>query len=201
MATSHKTTLATLALALIVLSSLAVHARQQGAPTATAPTTPATSTTLITGAAPIGNLNEVMRSILFPNANVIFNVQLEDPGEVKPPAPNAATGFSITQWGNGLYSNWEVVSYAAVALEESAYFLNKPGRLFQNGKPVPVARADWTKFTTELSDTAKAVYAASQAKNRDTVIELTDRLNDACQSCHGVYRRGNDVTRCVAPTP
>ncbi len=188
MTTSHKTTLV---FAIILLSSLAARAGQQAPPSGTS--APAAAT--------MGNANEVMRSILFPNANVIFNVQLEDPGEEKKPVEQKSGGFSITTWGSGLYSPWEVVSYAAVALEESALLMNKPGRLCQNGKPVPVTRADWTKFTTELSDTAKAVYAASQAKNRDTVVELTERLNDSCQACHQVYRRGNDVTRCVAPTP
>jgi hypothetical protein len=177
-----------------LFSFAVVHAGQQPASSAAIPPPAA-------AAAPIGNLNEMMRSILFPNANLVFNVQLEDPSEVKPPAPNSPKGFSITSWGSGLYSPWEMVSYSAVALEESAYLLMKPGRLCQNGKPVPVAAADWVKFSVEVSDTAKAVYTASQAKDRDKVIELTERLNDSCQSCHQVYRRGNDVTRCVAPAP
>lgn len=156
--------------------------------------TPATS--------PIGNLNQVMRAILFPNANLIFNVQLEDPGAEKPAAAQKDTGgsFSITAWGDSIYSRWEAVSYAAVALEESALLLMKSERRCQNGKPVPVAQADWTRFTAELAETARAVYTASQSKNRDVVIDLTDRLSEACASCHNVYRRGPDIDRCV-PRP
>jgi hypothetical protein len=149
--------------------------------------------------APLGNLNQVMRGILFPNANVIFNVQNEDPAVEKTPAArtDAAAGFSLTAWGDGLYPRWEVVKYAAVALEESASLLTKTERVCQNGRPVPTTQADWTRYSTELAEAAKAVYAASQAKNRDAVIELTDRLNEACANCHNAYRRGPDADRCV----
>lgn len=176
---------------LIGLSSLAVRAGQAGPIATPTPASP-----------PLANLNQMMRAILFPNANVIFNVQLEDPDEKPAPAPaqKDTAGFSITSWGDRLYPRWDVVSYSALALEESAVLLNRTERLCQNGRPVPVTLADWTRFTKELADTAKAVYTASQAKNRDVVIELTGRLNDSCQSCHAVYRRGVGVDRCV-PRP
>jgi hypothetical protein len=150
--------------------------------------------------ASIGNMNQVMRGILFPNANVIFDVQLEDPGAEKPsPKPgDARKTLSITAWGDALYPRWEIVSYAAVALEESALLLMRPERRCQNGRPVPVGQAEWTRYAAELAETARAVYAASQSKNRDAVISLTDRLNEACANCHSVYRRGPDVDRCLA---
>lgn len=145
---------------------------------------------------PMGNMNQLMRSIFFPNANMVFNVQLEDPG-AKPVAGQKGGNFSITAWGDNLYSRWEIVSYAAVALEESAILLNRPGRLCANGKPVPVDRADWGKFVAELGDTAKVIYTASVAKDRDKVVDLTERLNDSCQACHNAYRRGADEMRCT----
>jgi hypothetical protein len=170
----------------VAASSLILHAGQSSS----APVRPA---------APLGNLNQVMRGVLFPNANVIFNVQNEDPAVEKKPAalPDPAAGFSLTAWGDGLYPRWEVVKYAAVALEESASLLTNAERVCQNGRPVPTTQADWTRYSTELADTAKAVYAASQAKNRDAVIELTDRLNEACANCHNAYRRGPDADRCL----
>jgi hypothetical protein len=149
-------------------------------------------------AAPVGDVNQVMRAIFFPNSNVIFNVQVEDPGAERPPQKNEAGKFSITGWGDNLYTRWEVVSYAAVALEESASLLTRQNRRCQNGKLAPVGEAEWRKFTAELADTARTIYAASQAKDRDKVSELTERLNEACASCHRVYRRGPDVDRCVA---
>jgi hypothetical protein len=181
-----------LALALVG-SSLALDAGQ--APAQQPPAAP-------TSPPPEGNLNELMRAIFFPNANVIFNVQLEDPSAERPPAPKGGGGagsFSITSWGSNLYTPWESVSYAAVALEESSLLLMKAGRQCQNGRPVPVGEADWARFTEEVVATGKAVYAAAQMKDRDKVTELTERLNDSCQSCHSVYRRGGDATRCVVP--
>ena len=53
---------------------------------------------------PGGNLNQVMRGILFPNSNIIFNVQTNDPGAPAPALPaNQAkdAAFSMTAVGSG----------------------------------------------------------------------------------------------------
>jgi hypothetical protein len=178
--------IALLALALVALGSLVLAAGQSGADVKTAP--------------PTGTMNEVMRSVLFPNANLIFDVQLEDPSVNKPGPKVTAEEGGYAAWGMGLYPRWDVVAYAAVALEESAALVNRTDRLCENGNAVPAGRADWIKFTTELTETAKAIHAAARAKNRDAVIELVDRLNDACNACHRVYRR-NGAVRCVVPQP
>ena len=85
-----------------------------------------------------GNLNQVMRGILFPNSNIIFTVQTNDPGEKKNTGVATEGGFNWTMWGSNLYSGWEIVDYAAIALAESAPMLLTPGRKCENGKPVPV---------------------------------------------------------------
>src|SRR5438067_2433195 len=50
----------------------------------------------------IGNLSQVMRGILFPNANLIFNVQTHDPSEKKPGSENANAPdtFNWITWGS-----------------------------------------------------------------------------------------------------
>jgi len=155
-----------------------------------------------------GNLAQVMRGILFPSSNLIFNVQSQDPGQKTGPGyePGATGAFSWVDWGAGIYSRWEVVDYAAVALAESAPLLLTPGRRCENGKPVPVERADWVKYTAELVEAARAAYKASQSRNQDAVIEATNQVADACLNCHVVYRdkRGgtaldpsNKAARCV----
>jgi cytochrome c556 len=63
-----------------------------------------------------------------------------------------------------------------------------PGRLRENGQPVPVQRADWTRFTRELAEAGKASYKAAQSKSQDAVSASAGRLTDACDSCHSVYR-------------
>ena len=95
---------------------------------------------------PPGNMAQVMRGILFPSSNLLFNVQNQDPGEQKVGwSPGGPTAFSWVDWGAGIYSGWELVDYAAIALAESTPLLLTPGRRCENGKPVPVERADWVR--------------------------------------------------------
>ena len=130
-----------------------------------------------------------MRGVLFPAANMIFNVQRYDPGQ-PPPKTNLSkeAGFSWVDWGAGVYTGWEIVDYAAVALGETAPLMLTPGRRCENGKPVPVTDPDWIRFSNELYETSKAVYAAAQTRNQEKVSDITERLADMCLHCHQVYR-------------
>jgi mono/diheme cytochrome c family protein len=170
------------------------------------PTAPAASHT--PSFPPAGNLAQVMRGILFPSSNLIFNVQSHDPNEVRTAA--AATGgtggFSWVDWGAGIYSPWELVDYAAVALAESAPLMLTPGRRCENGKPVPIDRPDWIMFTQELADAGRAAYKASQTRNQEIVSDVTNQIADSCLHCHQVYRDnpafrtkdpGNKSGRCT----
>src|SRR5579863_3557974 len=105
----------------------------------------------------VGNMIQVMRGILFPNANLIFNVQTHDPSEKRPENTNPDT-FNWVAWGTNLYSPWELVDYAAVTLAESAPLMLTPGRQCENGKPVPVTDPEWIKFTQELAEAGKTAY-------------------------------------------
>jgi mono/diheme cytochrome c family protein len=147
---------------------------------------------------PAGNLAQVMRGILFPSANIVFNVQTHDPGvPVKPASRDSGDGggFDWTGWGAGIYPGWQIVDYAAIALAESAPLMLTPGRRCENGRPVPVDRPDWIKFTQELADAGRAAYKASQTRNKEAVSEFSNDLADACLHCHQVYRdkRGAQV--------
>ena len=140
-------------------------------------------------APPPGNMAQVMRGILFPSSNLIFNVQNQDPGEQKVGwSPGGPTAFSWVDWGAGIYSGWELVDYAAIALAESTPLLLTPGRRCENGKTVPVERADWVQYVDELAEAGRAAYRASQSRNRDAVGEVTNQIADACLHCHEVYR-------------
>ena len=135
-----------------------------------------------------GNLLQLMRGIFFPTSNMIFNVQTHDPAEKKVAAPSGRDGFNWTQWGSGLYTGWEDVDYAAVALAEVTPMLLTRGRLCQNGKPVPVERADWVQFTKNMLQAAQKSYEASRKRNQEAVSDSTNDLSEACQACHSVYR-------------
>ena len=49
-----------------------------------------------------GNLAELMRAIAFPNSNIIFNLQLKDPGASRK-KPTASSPFDYVEWGSTVY--------------------------------------------------------------------------------------------------
>jgi len=134
-----------------------------------------------------GNLAQLMRGVTFPNANILFNVQVKDPGKDKPAMP---IPFDYVQWGSTVYYGWQVVDQAALALVETAPLFLLPGRRCENGKPVPIDRADWKQYTAALMDVGREVYKAAQTRNVDAVVKVADRLNESCANCHKVYRDG-----------
>ena len=148
---------------------------------------------------PSGNMAQVMRGILFPSSNIIFNVQGHDPGiKLTPPDEGETAGaFNWTVWGSGIYSGWELVDYAAIAIAESAPLLMTPGRRCENGKPVPINDPEWVKFTDELVAAGRAAYKVSQTRDREKVGDITDQVSDACFNCHQVYR--DKTPRVVDP--
>ncbi|MSV36250.1 MAG: c-type cytochrome [Bryobacterales bacterium] len=149
---------------------------------------------------PEGNLAELMRAIAFPNSNILFNLQIKDPG-AQPKKQTTPATFDYAEWGSTVYPGWLAVDQAAIAITETAPLLLTPGRRCQNGKPVPVDAADWKQFVAALADAGKLAHQASKARNHAAFIDISDKLNDACANCHKVYRdkggtEGSGATRC-----
>jgi mono/diheme cytochrome c family protein len=170
----------------------------------TAVAAPATSGAPARVAAPEGNLAELMRAIAFPNANIIFNVQIKDPAAQQKKQP-ASSPFDYVEWGSTVYPGWLAVDQAAVAIVETAGLLLTPGRKCQNGRPVPVDRADWKKYVDELVDVGKLARRSSQERKYEAFIDVSEKLNDACANCHKIYRdkggtEGSGALRCQ-PSP
>jgi mono/diheme cytochrome c family protein len=136
---------------------------------------------------PMGNLAQIMRGILFPSSNLIFTVQSQDPGAPKPPYKPESGGFNWADWGAGIYPGWDLVDYAAISIGDVAPLLLLPRRC-ENGRPAPVERADWVKYTQEMVEAARAVYKASQTRNQEAVSDATNQLADSCLNCHVAYR-------------
>src|SRR5258708_7238603 len=84
--------------------------------------TPAPATS---GPRPTGTLAQIMRGIYLPNANLIFDVQQNDPAAPKKKAADPA-GSATAAYGNA-YSGWEVVENAAIALTDGVDLILKPG--------------------------------------------------------------------------
>jgi cytochrome c5 len=127
----------------------------------------------------VGTLAQIMRAIPFPNSNIIFDVQDNDPAKKKPD-PN---GPYI-----GTYQGWEGVENASIAIAEFANLILIPGRVCSNGQPVPLQQADFVKFAQALRATGIAEYNAAKTKNVDAVNKLSDRLTETCANCHDKYR-------------
>jgi mono/diheme cytochrome c family protein len=145
----------------------------------------------------VGNMNQLMRGILFPSSNVLFDVQLQDPGAPRP-AGAADNATTTARYGN-VYGGWVTVDVAAIALAESAPLLMVPRRC-ENGKPAPIERADWQEYVRGLVAAGRAAYAASQTRKQEAVAEATNQVSDACAACHRVYRdRASAALRCTAP--
>jgi len=147
---------------------------------------------------PQGNLAELMRAIAFPNSNILFNLQVKDPSTQ--PKKQPGNTLDYVDWGSTVYQGWLAVDQAAVAITETAPLFLTPGRRCQNGKPVPVDRADWQQYVQGVVEAGRAAYRASQTRSQDAVSDATNTISDACANCHRVYRDvANAAMRCTPP--
>ena len=185
----------------VFLVAAAAGCQGQGAPVpaaAPAATPPGPS------AKPYATLAQMMRAIPFPNSNIIFDTQTKDPAATAKAAVDrsstAAAGGATGVYAS-VYSGWQQVENAAVALGETANLIMIPGRLCENGLPVPLQQEAYRKAAQGLVDAGAAALKAAQSKNLDAMVEVSGTVSDACLVCHEKYR---DVPegkmRCV-PLP
>jgi len=141
------------------------------------------------------NLNQLMRGVLYPAANVVFSAQIDNPGDAKfvpGKDPSMATDPLVSTFGG-----WQAVENAALALTESANLLLIPGRNCANGVPVPMNNPDWQRFVQELRDAGMKAYRAAQSKDLDKMVEVADTLSTACAGCHRKWReKARPADRC-----
>jgi hypothetical protein len=148
-------------------------------------------------AAPAGgtpaNLGQLMKGIMFPNSNLIFFAQSNNPGDVKS-AKDPAT--AVNPFENS-YGQWQAVENAGLALAEGSRLLTVPGRKCANGLNVPMSNPDWPGLVQGLREAGLKVYAAAKAKNMDQILDAADVMTTACSNCHEKYRdKGGLQDRC-----
>jgi hypothetical protein len=157
----------------------------------TVPVTPAPETFVPQAHA---NLAQMMRGIPFTFSNIIFDAQSEDPGA--PRDPSEVRG--ATETFKNVYGGWQEVENSALALSEAANLLMVPGRLCENGKPVPLHEATYRKAAQGLADAGRAAYKAAQSKSMDAIVEVSETVSVACSNCHEPYRDfDNPKDRCT----
>lgn len=139
---------------------------------------------------PAADVNQLMRGLFFPNSNVVFSTQRQDPAAVKrADEPSGATDPLM-----GVFGGWTAVENSALLLMDGSDLLMTPGRTCSNGKDAPVSQPDWAKMVDQLRAAAKVAYQAALTKNAGKMFEASDVLNESCSTCHNKYRR---ATRCV----
>lgn len=162
---------------LTVLSLLVFVAACSSSPAPTTPAAPAAAAPQVKG-----SLNQVMRGILFPNSNIIFDAQDKDPGAPVDSKDQGSNPYA------GTYGGWEAVENASIALAEAANLVALPGRNCANGKPVPLNDPTFQKGLAALREVSMASYKAAQEKKLDAFLDISDKVTQACATCHDVYR-------------
>ena len=159
---------------------------------------PAAATAPAPAAKPYGTLAQVMRGIPFPNSNIVFDTQTNDPGAAKkvdPKSQGATSTYANT------YGGWQQVENAAVAIAEVSNLVMIPGRLCENGLPVPIGDALFQKGAKGLAEVGVAALEAAKTKNMDKMVDVAGAISDACLVCHEKYREvPQGKMRCV-PVP
>ena len=145
---------------------------------------------------PHANLAQVMRGIPFTFSNIVFDAQAQDPGA---PRSAAEVTSSATDTFKNVYGGWQEVENSALALAETANLLMIPGRLCENGKPVPVQEETYRKAAEGLAAAGRAAYQAAQSKSMDAIVEVSDTVATACSTCHEPYRDFDDQSRRCTP--
>jgi cytochrome c556 len=155
--------------------------------------TPAKAKTAAPASRTPATLAQLMKGILYPNSNVIFFAQGDNPADV-PPAKDPATAINPLA---SSYGKWEAVENSALAIEEAANLLTIPGRKCSNGLAVPVNNPDWPKLVQGLRDAGIAAYKAAQSKSQDKILDAADVMTTACANCHDKYReKPTPAERC-----
>jgi hypothetical protein len=141
------------------------------------------------------NLNQLMRGVLYPAANVVFFPQFENPGELKF-APGQDPSMA-TDPLRSVFGGWQAIENGALALAEAANLLLVPGRVCSNGVPAPITDPAWATFVQEVRDAGMKAYKAAQAKDQDKMIELSETVSASCAHCHRKWRdRKTPANRC-----
>jgi hypothetical protein len=140
------------------------------------------------------NLAQMMRGIPFTFANIVFDAQSEDPAV---PRKSADSGGATAQF-RSVYGGWQEVENSALALAEAANLVMIPGRVCENGKPVPVHEQRYRNAAEGLAAAGRAAYQAAQSKSMDAMLEVSETVAVACANCHEPYRDFDDPKdRCT----
>ena len=114
----------------------------------------------------VGTTAEIMRWMIYPTSNDIFNVQRAVPKD----------DFE-----------WEKVERSALTMAEAGNLLMIGSRVKDQG--------DWIKDSKMLVDVGVVALKLAKAKDAEALAALNEDLNTACTTCHQAYRPRRQAPR------
>ena len=115
---------------------------------------------------PYASLADIMAGISLPKSNSVFDVTKHVPKDDMA---------------------WIAVQTDAAILAEVGNLILTPGRLRENGQPVPHT-TDFRSHVQALVEAAKGAHQAALKKDADAVFIACEPLYQACFGCHQAYR-------------
>jgi hypothetical protein len=119
---------------------------------------------------PVASVKHLMSGVVAPAATVIFD----------------SVSTTVTAAGTEIKEpkteeEWAVLAGTGASLAEA-------GNLLMSGNRA-VDRGDWVKMAQALVDAGVETLKAAEAKSTDGILGAGERVNAACDSCHGKYWR------------
>jgi cytochrome c556 len=157
--------------------------------------TPA-SPAAVADAAPVGTIKDVMKGIVDPNADEIWEAVSTD-----------STEKGVIEHSPKTDEDWSKVEGHALTLAEAAELLLNPRRPVarpeqatttsqpgapelnpkQIGEKIESNRAEWARHAKDLQAAALKAIDAARAHDKDALLNVGETIDNACENCHLVY--------------
>jgi hypothetical protein len=121
-------------------------------------------------APPVATVQQIMRGIVGPSANVVFEA-----------VSTTVSAAGIEEKQPKTDAEWLEVASGAAALVESANLLVAGDRAIDRGEWVTMAKA--------MADAGMVALKATQAKDPAGVLAAGEAINTSCDNCHRKYQR------------
>ena len=104
---------------------------------------------------PVASVKQLMRAMIIPSSNALFNVARQAPKDDK-------------EWA---------------AVENNAVILGESGNLLMIGSRAKNT-AVWMKSSQALVDAGAIALKAAEARNLDALVDAGNQIVDSCETCH-----------------
>jgi hypothetical protein len=119
---------------------------------------------------PVASVRQIMRGIVDPAANTVFNA-----------VSTTVTAAGTDEKAPRTPEEWEAVANSAAALAEAGNLLVLDGRAIDAG--------NWMRWSRKLTEAGTVALKAAEAKDAAGVFASGEAIYDACDNCHRLYER------------